>query len=56
MTESLPTLAAILAGCAALAVLGIVLWRARHPAPAHTAAMAELAQRHTELLRRGSKP
>jgi DNA recombination protein RmuC len=44
MTESLATIAAILAGCAALAVIGVVLWRARNPARRHAAVMAELTR------------
>ena len=52
MTESLPTLAAILAGCAALAGLGIVLWRARHAAHPQAAVMAELARAQTDTAAR----
>ncbi len=52
MTESLPTLAAIVIGCAALLVLAVVLWRARHSAQPHSAAMAELAQRQTDAAMR----
>ena len=40
MTESLPILAAILAACAALAVIGIVLWRSRHAAHPHAAVLS----------------
>jgi DNA recombination protein RmuC len=52
MTESLPTLAAILAGGAALVVLGIVLWRGRNPAHPHAAVMAELARAQTDTAAR----
>ena len=52
MTDSLPILAAILAACAALAVIGIVLWRARHAAHPHAAALTELTQRQTDAAAR----
>jgi len=52
MTDSLPILAAILAACAALVVIGIALWRARHAAPPHTAAMAELTRAQTDTAAR----
>src|ERR1700675_684882 len=52
MTETLPTLAALLAGCAALAGLGIVLWRARHAAQPQAAVMAELARAQTDTAAR----
>src|ERR1700726_1996942 len=52
MTESLPTLAALLAGCAALAGLGIVLWRAPHAAQPQAAIMAELARAQTDTAAR----
>ena len=52
MTESLPILAAVLAACAALAVLGIVLWRVRHAAQPHAAVMTELARAQTDAAAR----
>src|SRR5271169_1960205 len=48
MTESLATIAAILAGCAVLTVIGVVLWRARNPARRHAAVMAELTRAQTD--------
>jgi len=52
MTDSLPILAAILAACAALVAIGIALWRARHAAPPHTAAMAELTRAQADTAAR----
>jgi DNA recombination protein RmuC len=53
MSDSLPILAVILAAVAALLGVGaIVFWRARNPASPHAAAVAELAQRHTESAKR----
>jgi DNA recombination protein RmuC len=53
MTDSLPMLAAILIVCAVLlAVLGIVLWRARQAAHPHAAAMAELSRAHSDTAAR----
>ncbi len=52
MTDSLPILAAILAACAALVVISIVLWRSRHAAHPHTAVLSELAQRQTDAAAR----
>ncbi|MGA2893037.1 MAG: DNA recombination protein RmuC [Xanthobacteraceae bacterium] len=48
MTESLPFLLAVLVACAALAGLGIVLWRARRPGDPPGAVMAELARAQTD--------
>jgi DNA recombination protein RmuC len=52
MTESLPTIAAIVIGCAALVVLGIVLWRARNPAHPQASVVAEMAQRQADSATR----
>jgi DNA recombination protein RmuC len=52
MTDSLPILAAILAACTTLAVIGIVLWRVRHAAQPHAAALTELTQRQTDAAAR----
>jgi DNA recombination protein RmuC len=52
MTESLPILLVVLAAAAALAVIGIVLWRSRHAAHPHTAVLSELAQRQTDAAAR----
>jgi len=52
MTDSLPILAAILAACATLAVIGIVLWRVRHAAQPHAAVLTELTQRQTDAAAR----
>ena len=52
MTESVLAIGLVLAVCAALGVTGIVLWRARHSAQPHNAAMAELAQRQTDAATR----
>jgi len=52
MTESLPTIAAIVVGCAALIVLGVVLWRARKARYPQASVMAELAQRQTDSATR----
>ncbi len=52
MTDSLPILAAILAAGAVLVVIGVVLWRARNPAHAHTTIMADLAQRQADSAAR----
>jgi DNA recombination protein RmuC len=48
MTDSLPIIAALLIAGAALAVMGVVLWRARRPARPQADAIAEIAQRQTE--------
>ena len=52
MNDSLPILAAILAACAVLVVIGVVLWRARNPAHARATIMADLAQRQADLAAR----
>jgi DNA recombination protein RmuC len=52
MTETLPILLVVLAAAAALAVIGIVLWRSRHAAHPHTAVLSELAQRQTDAAAR----
>src|SRR5579862_823091 len=52
MTDSLPILAAILAACAVLVVIGVVLWRARNPAHARATIMADLAQRQADSAAR----
>jgi len=52
MTESVLAIGLVLAVCAALGVTFIVLWRARHSAQPHNAAMAELAQRQTDAATR----
>ncbi len=52
MTESLPILAAVLAACAALAVIGIVLWRVRHAAQPHAAVLTELTRAQTDAAAR----
>jgi DNA recombination protein RmuC len=48
MTDSLPIVAALLIACAALAVLGVVLWRAHNSAQPGADAIAEIAQRQTD--------
>jgi DNA recombination protein RmuC len=52
MTESLPIVAALLIAGAALAVMGVVLWRARHAADPGAAVMADLAQRQIDTAAR----
>jgi hypothetical protein len=52
VTDSLPTLAAIFIGCAALIVLAVVLWRARQGAHPHAAVMAELTRAQTDTAAR----
>jgi len=52
MTDSLPILAAILAACAVLVVIGVVLWRARNPAHARAIIMADFAQRQADSAAR----
>ncbi len=52
MTESLPIVAALLIAGAALAVLGVVLWRGRHAADPGAAVMADLAQRQIDTAAR----
>ncbi|MGC1778185.1 MAG: DNA recombination protein RmuC [Xanthobacteraceae bacterium] len=52
MTDSLPMLAAIFAAGAALAVLAVILWRARQAAHPQAAAMAELARAHSDTAAR----
>jgi DNA recombination protein RmuC len=54
MTENAPTIAivAILIACAAVAVMAIVLWRSRKPAPAEDAAMAELTRAQADAAAR----
>jgi DNA recombination protein RmuC len=54
MTESLPAIAivAVLAACAALAIMGVLLWRARNPAHPQAAVMAELARAQTDTAAR----
>ena len=51
MIESVLTIAAVLAACAVLILVGIVLWRARNPVHPH-AIMAELTQRQTDSAAR----
>ncbi len=51
MTESL-TIVAILVACAALVVVAILLWRARHAEQPHATLMAELARQQTDLAAR----
>jgi len=51
MTDSL-ILAAILAGCAGLLVIGVVLWRARNAADPQAALMAELQRAQTDAAAR----
>jgi DNA recombination protein RmuC len=52
MTESLPTIAAIVIGCAALVVLVMLLWRARNPAHPQASVVAEMAQRQVDSATR----
>ena len=52
MTESVLAIGLILAACVALVLMGVLLWRARHPGQPHAAAMAELAQRQTDSATR----
>jgi len=52
MTDSLPLLTAILAGCAVVVVIGLVLWRARNPAHPHAAILNDMAQRQTDTATR----
>jgi DNA recombination protein RmuC len=51
MTESL-TIVAILIACAALVVVAILLWRARHAGQPHATLMAELARQQTDSAAR----
>src|ERR1700728_1685814 len=52
MTDSLPVLAAIFIGCAALIVLAVVLWRARNRADPQASVMAELTRAQTDTAAR----
>ncbi|HEX4408191.1 MAG TPA: DNA recombination protein RmuC [Xanthobacteraceae bacterium] len=52
MTENFAILAVIFVLCAALAVLGFMLWRARPADDQHAAAMDELTQAHAEAATR----
>jgi DNA recombination protein RmuC len=52
MTDSLPVLAAIVIGCAALIVLAVMLWRARNRADPQAAVMAELTRAQTDTAAR----
>ncbi len=52
MTGSLLATVAILAGCAALIVLGVVLWRGRSAAEPHAAVMDELARAQADNAKR----
>jgi DNA recombination protein RmuC len=54
MTENLPTIAAVaaLVACVMLAIMGILLWRARNPARPHEAVMADLARQQTDAAAR----
>jgi DNA recombination protein RmuC len=52
MTESVLAIGLILAACIVFAVMGVLLWRARHPAQPHAAAMAELTQRQADSATR----
>jgi DNA recombination protein RmuC len=51
MTESL-ILVAVFTACAAVIVLGVALWRARHAAHPHATVMAELARAQTDTATR----
>ena len=52
MTDSLPMLAAILAACAVVVLLAILLWRTRHAVHPHDTAMAELSRAHSDTAAR----
>jgi DNA recombination protein RmuC len=52
MTDSLPILAAILVAAAALAAVGILLWRTRNAGQPQAAMMADLMQRQGEAAAR----
>src|SRR5277367_3388870 len=52
MTDNLPILAVLVIACAALAVIGVLLWRARNAGAPQAAIMAELAQRQSEAAAR----
>jgi DNA recombination protein RmuC len=52
VTESLTIIVLILAACVALAVIGIVLWRARSPANPHAVAMDELTRAQADTSAR----
>jgi DNA recombination protein RmuC len=52
MTESLPIVAALLIAGAALAVMSVVLWRARNAADPGAVVMADLAQRQIDTAAR----
>ncbi len=52
MIDSLPTIAALLAGCAVLGVMALVMWRMQHPEDPHAAAMAELARQQIDTASR----
>jgi DNA recombination protein RmuC len=52
MTDSLPVLAAIFIGCAALIVLAVVLWRARNRPDPQAAVMAELTRAQIDTAAR----
>ena len=51
MIETLLAIAVVLV-CAALAAIGVMLWRARNAAQPHAAVMAELAQAHSATAQR----
>src|SRR5580704_10395537 len=52
MTDSLPIIAAILIGCAALAAAGCLFWRARLSPHPQAAVMAELTRAQTDTAAR----
>jgi len=54
MIESPPTIAifAAVIACAAIAVMALVLWRARHPAPTQDAVMAEFTRAQADAATR----
>ncbi len=51
MTEGL-TIVAIVIACAALVVVAVLLWRARHAGQPHAMLMAELARQQTDSAAR----
>jgi DNA recombination protein RmuC len=52
MIDNLPTIAALLAGCAVLGVMALIMWRMQHAEDPHAAAMAELARQQTDTASR----
>src|ERR1700691_5433329 len=52
MIDNLPTIAALLAGCAVLGVMALVMWRMQHAEDPHAAAMAELARQQIDTATR----